>query len=314
MAGDRPPQPSESAAHHPSRRLRSAQHALDTRTATRVIGLARSDHIGRAAQAAENASGLLDVSDPVIEAKLARLHTPAPAAPLPRCPAAAPFVPVLADAAFKRLWTNKVASGASAGPSKNTGDLALPLLDNPDTLRALAIMVQRIRNGRVSNRTRRHILASVLVAPEKKDGEPRPITVCEALYKMAAFGALADVAAFAPTLLSWYQFAFQPGGSESAGLLLKAATEHHFAFDTDAKNAYGEVDRAVMLTTLYNTPQLAPIWRMVDWAYSSPSEVLLRGNRPLHQRPLVLQWCASRRPFRHAFILHRRQADHRQGD
>jgi hypothetical protein len=62
--------------------------------------------------------------------------------------------------------------------------------------RALAIMVQRIRNGRVSDRTRRHILASVLVAPEKKDDEPRPITVCEALYKMAAFGALADVAAF----------------------------------------------------------------------------------------------------------------------
>ena len=39
-----------------------------------------------------------------------------------------------------------------------------------------------------------------------------------------------------------------------------------------------------------------------------------RQHRPLHQRPLVLQWCASRRPFRHAFILHRRQADHRQGD
>jgi hypothetical protein len=48
---------------------------------------------------------------------------------------------VLADAAFKRLWTNKVASGASAGPFKNTDDLALPLLDNPYTLRALAIMV-----------------------------------------------------------------------------------------------------------------------------------------------------------------------------
>jgi hypothetical protein len=170
-----------------------------------------------------------------------------------------------------RRWTSSFAS--CAGPSKNTGDLALPLLDNPDTLRALAIMVQRIRNGRVSERTRRHILASVLVAPENKDGEPRPITVCEALYKMAAFVALADVAAFAPTLLNWYQFAFQPGGSESAELLLKAATEHHFDFDTDAKNAYGEVDRAVMLTTLYNTPQLAPIWRMVDWAYSSPSEV-----------------------------------------
>ena len=96
---------------------------------------------------------------------------------------------------------------------------------------------------------------------------------------------------FAPTLgatlLYWYQFAFQPGGSESAGLLLKAATEHHFAFDTDAKNAYGEENRAVMLTTLYNTPQLAPIWRMVDWAYSSPSEVLLRGNTGLYTNVLL---------------------------
>ena len=42
-----------------------------------------------------------------------------------------------------------------------------------------------------------------------------------------------------------------------------------------------------MLTTLYNTPQLAPIWRMVDWAYSSPSEVLLRGNTGLYTNVLL---------------------------
>ena len=44
------------------------------------------------------------------------------------------------------------------------------------------------------------------------------------------------------------------------------------------RNAYNSVRRDLMLEALFNEPDLAPLWRIAEWAYSEPSELYIRGD------------------------------------
>ena len=48
-----------------------------------------------------------------------------------------------------------------------------------------------------------------------------------------------------------------------------------FNMTIDIANAYNEADRADILRQLYQFLELQPIWSVVDWAYSTASEVLI---------------------------------------
>ena len=112
-------------------------------------------------------------------------------------------------------------------------------------------------------------LSCILVAVPKPDGTARPIAVGESFYKMAAFLALENVQGNIPEVLGPAQFAFLPGGAETASLLLKALTEEGTGYATDLKNAYNSLSRDQMLEALYNESALEPIFRLVDWTYST---------------------------------------------
>src|ERR1700722_3606461 len=47
---------------------------------------------------------------------------------------------------------------------------------------------------------------------------------------------------------------------------------------TDIRNAFNNCDRALLLEKLYNTEELRRIFPIVNFAYSSPSKLLLHGN------------------------------------
>jgi hypothetical protein len=180
---------------------------------------------------------------------------------------------VLPDDDFVNLWTTHVATGAGSGPSALSGDHGLPLVHNPDTLQGLACIVSRIRNGRLDNRFKPLLLSCWLVGVPKPDGGTRPIAVSESLYKMATFHVLKSVAGVIPPVLGTSQVAILR--SETAGLLLKALSEASLMFSLDLRNAFNSVDRAMMLEAPYAEIDL---FRLVDFAYSAPSDLLLRDR------------------------------------
>ena len=60
---------------------------------------------------------------------------------------------------------------------------------------------------------------------------------------------------------------------------LTDATRRLSVLQVDISNAFNACDRGRMLRELYSTPQLQPLYRMVDFAYSTPSVLLLeRGG------------------------------------
>ena len=59
--------------------------------------------------------------------------------------------------------------------------------------------------------------------------------------------------------------------------MLKALLEENTGVALDLENAYNSLARDKMLEALYAEPRFEPIFRLVDWAYSSPTNLYVRG-------------------------------------
>jgi hypothetical protein len=96
------------------------------------------------------------------------------------------------------------------------------------------------------------------------------------------FIALRRVKAVAADLFSPYQFGVGiPNGCEkiihSLQHVLTDGTSRQMALQLDISNAFNSCDRAKLLEKLYNSPELAPIWRMVTFGYATSSPLLLQN-------------------------------------
>jgi hypothetical protein len=243
----------------------------------RAVALTLTNHASRAVRTLYQDT--LPEINAQVEAEIIRLHPPLPpSSAIPSLPGDAPFVPVLGDDRFIRIWRRKIATGAAPAASGFTGDHGLPLLEDDHCLRGLAALVQMIRNGQLNDRCRGLLLGCPVIATRKTNGGIRPVTMGETLYKMAAALALDDVLPFARELLGDEQFALLAGGVEVATLALKAALETQTAVHTDMANAFNSLDRAVMMRELYSHRELAPIWRLANFCYSQPVNLHLYDN------------------------------------
>ena len=118
------------------------------------------------------------ISTPRATARCPVLH-------LPRLMPSRPMITLLMS-----VWRKRVASGSSPVPLASRGNMASLSLRTQTARRGMALIVQRIRNGRFSERFRDMFLGYLLVAVPKPDGSPHPVTIGETFYKMAAFMAL----------------------------------------------------------------------------------------------------------------------------
>ena len=254
----------------------------DPRAVRRAVGLTLTNHASRATRAIYQ-EVLPEVSQ-AIEEQLLELHPPATGTAIPALPPNAPFAPVLGDEKFVRLWKKRVANGAAPAVSGFTGDHGLPLLEDSHCLRGLALLVQLIRNGQLSDQCRVHLLSCPVIPTLKRTGGIRPVTIGETFYKMAAIIALNDVEEDAVELLGPDQFALRPGGPESATIALKVALETRTGASTDIKNAFNSLDRGLMMRELFAHPALAPVWRLAHWVYSQPVELQLFSSDGVFRR------------------------------
>ena len=72
------------------------------------------------------------------------------------------------------------------------------------------------------------------------------------------------------------------GGAEAVLHTLQALAENpadpHVILKLDMTNAYNTIHRDHVLKAVFNEPALKPLWRMVLWAYGSPSDLLSADN------------------------------------
>ena len=264
------PQAADAQSHASSDVTQPAQEIksnLPVAAIRRAIGLTLSNHASRAVRTVYQDA--LPQVTPLIERQLEQLHPQAPPdSVIPPLPTNAPFVPVIPDDRFIRVWKNKVATGASAAASGFSGDHGLPLLEDRHCIRGLAAVIQLIRNGQLNERCRSLLLSCPVLPTVKPNGGTRPVTMGETLYKMAAAHALDEVEDIAKGLVGTDQFALIAGGPEVATLVLKVALETRTGVSTDIHNAFNSLDRALMMRELFSHAGLAPIWRLAHMVYS----------------------------------------------
>ena len=102
--------------------------------------------------------------------------------------------------------------------------------------------------------------------------------MAELFYRIAAVRSVRSVADSAGSLLAPHQYGVGvPGGCEHVvhcmqhSLTSTADGRRLAAVKVDIANAFNTCQRPRLLTTLFNTPQLADIHRIADWAYSQPT-------------------------------------------
>lgn len=111
----------------------------------------------------------------------------------------------------------------------------------------------------------------------------RPIAVGEIFYRIAAAIAVSRVLPKAKCLLSPYQYGV--GNAEGCQRIIHTlqhelvrGSRRQAVLKVDITNAFNTVDRHLLLSSLYNTPSLRPLWRMAQFAYATSSSLLLQRS------------------------------------
>ena len=275
-----------------SRRTRSAvqhlfQQAGNDKDMDAVIGARRlvtEKQIRRAAQRLHNTTTMADLSDPSVREKLVRLHPPLPdCAVIPTRPVDSPPILLEDDEHMRRLIRDSN-NGAAGGPSGWAGNMLSSLVESALCRAGIIALLSDIVNGRLPEQARQYLLSSRVVGLTKPDSGVRPIAIGEMFYRLAAVLAVRRVTAAAATLLAPHQYGIGvPGGGErilhSMQHTLTNKQARLAAVKIDISNAFNCCDRARLLDRLYHMPELSPIYRIADFAYSTSSTLLIeRGD------------------------------------
>lgn len=262
----------------------SAPEAMDpvARRARRAQRFVCEGYLSKAAAAA-TAMPLAPADEDTLEA-LKQLHPPQDTTrPIPPCPLDAPELPTIDDALFRRV-VRRLNSGAAGGPSGLNGDMVHILSRCDICATGLKMVMKDIINGHVDEEIAHRLRSSLLVAVSKdptsagQTRKIRPVAVPEVLYRLAAAYVGSLVATTAATLLKPVQLGVGiPGGSEAALHRIQSTLEacpENILIQIDFENAFNRRNRADVLEALFAKPELNTIWRIVSWAYGTPSRLL----------------------------------------
>ena len=246
--------------------------------------LVTEKQIRRAAQRLHNTTTMADLTDPLVREKLVQLHPPLPGgAVIPARPVDSLPILLEDDEHMRRLIRDSN-NGAAGGPSGWAGNMLSSLVDSALCRAGIIALLSDILNGKLPEQARQYLLSSRVVGLTKPDNGVRPIAIGEMFYRLAAVLAVRRVTAAAATLLSPHQYGVGvPGGGErilhSMQHTLTDKQARLAAAKIDISNAFNCCDRARLLDRLYHTPELSAIYRIADFAYSTPSTLLIeRGD------------------------------------
>jgi hypothetical protein len=245
--------------------------------AKRAQSLMARGYISKAARALEQ-KGLLDTADPKVMQKLKDLH-PQGDSKLPDCPSDAPRPVVQPNDDFIE-FLKQYPCGASPGLDGWTASMIKPLIGNKICTRGIAALLGDILSGKLKRMWALDILRSahLIAVPKDEKGGVRPITMGALFVKMATSYGYKTVAADLRALLGPDEFSY--GAKAGAERLIHLANalsldeEKGLAMLEDDKiSAFQRISRKRMLEVAYHVADLAPIWRLLDFLYSTPSKL-----------------------------------------
>jgi hypothetical protein len=175
----------------------------ETQRILRARRLLEDGFVSRAASALSQ-SGVLDLQqrEGALET-LRALHPVGPAPDtIPLAPDSAPLFPIDADQSFKKHIRN-LANGAAPGPSGWTGEMILPLVDDPMCLQGIAALCTDMSTGNLDDRCRSYLVSSWLLGiPKPADpNAARPLAIGEVFYRLVATILVKEVKSEAADLL-----------------------------------------------------------------------------------------------------------------
>jgi hypothetical protein len=254
----------------------------DAQAVRRGRYLGSQGHLQRASKALHSTNGMADLSQPSVQDHMRHLHPALPSSStIPSLPANIQPTILEDDEVMKKL-IRRSNNGACSGPSGWGGNLLSSLVESHICRAGIVALLKDILNGNMSAEARQYLLASRLFGLTKPDGGVRPIAAGELFYRLAGVLAVRNVVDASAKLLSPHQY----GIGVSAGCERMVHSMQHSLTDTtkkyavlkiDISNAFNSCNRAEMLQKLYDTRELTSIYRIADFAYSTPSDLLLQG-------------------------------------
>jgi hypothetical protein len=256
-------------------------HDTDEQAVYRAQHLVNTGHTKRASQTLHSTSTMADLTQQSVREAMQLLHPPLPAGSiLPTLPADADQIILEDDDEMKRIILSSN-NGSASGPSGWGGNMLSSLVESSICRGGIIILLKDIINGNITDQARQYLLASRLVGLNKPDAGARPIAIGEVFYRLAGVIAVRKITAAAAELLVPHQYGIGvPSGAErivhSMQYSLTDKAAKRAVLKVDISNAFNSCDRAAMLRKLYATPQLAPLYRIADFGYSAPSQLLLQ--------------------------------------
>ena len=261
---------------------RHSEHP-DSRAARRANYLVQCGLTRKAAQTLHSTTQIADLRTAAAQETMLQMHPRPPHnTALPTVPEGAPPSVLEDDTGLRRLLTQSD-NGTSAGPSGWGGNMLAILVQSDICRLGVVALLKDIINGELPKDARQLLLASRLVALTKPNSDGfRPIAVGEVFYRLAAIVAVKRVSNEAAELLKPHQY----GIGVAAGAEKILHSLQHELTDTDKRlallqlditNAFNSCDRARVLGELYALPDLQPLFRIADFAYSQPSALVLSG-------------------------------------
>jgi hypothetical protein len=174
-------------------------------------------------------------------------------------------------------------NGSAAGPSGWTASMLLGITESDANLDLLIDLFEMIINAELSPTARHMLLASIIMLLPKPDGKWRPVTIGEELYRSPGALVLSRVTDEIHGIMEPIQL----GVGSPAGVERVVHTLHHqltnterpmYACAIDISNAFNTVNREWMLKELFKYIQLESIFKLVHWAYKSPSHLYFRDD------------------------------------
>jgi hypothetical protein len=199
-------------------------------------------------------------------------------------------------------------NGSAPGPSGYGSNYIAVLAHDPQCVEALAYILQQIINNSLPDAIRRVLTTCVLVSLKKSKGGRRPIAIGDIFYRMAAKYTLRLIIKKGQRKMEPYQYGVgQKDGCtqivQSLQYLLNdvcvpatdrppdecitslenqtaahAISRPMVCLSIDIQNAFNSIDRAAVLNAVYSDPELAQCWKLVSFAYGSPSLLLMNCN------------------------------------
>lgn len=181
--------------------------------------------------------------------------------------------------------------GAAPAMDGWTRELMIPIIEDPEALMELTIMMDDLLNGITSDEVKRRLMAAPLIALSKPTTSPsgqggiRPIAIESAIIKVLSKVALTKVSetTWKEVFPGNLQFGAGPSASVEAAirnsrLFLKLAGK---ATLVDAENAFNTLSRDIIVQKLAKSPGLAPIYRLAAWSLNETPLLLIDGGRTI---------------------------------